>query len=85
MTKATKTKRQTKNEGPNYLIIGKGRTIFVVSGATREISPLDKATSDDVLNLVRERQQLGQKLKKLLTSKGFALADKGVIDLEAGS
>jgi hypothetical protein len=82
MAKAKRAKARTKSNKPNYVIIGKGGHILVVSGATGEITTLGKAQSGEVLELVRARQALGKRLAALLSRKGFALTDEVVIDLE---
>jgi hypothetical protein len=82
MIKTKPIKRKAKAGKPNYIIIGKGGNILVVSGATGQISTLDKARSEEVLELVRQRQKIGRQLAAILSDKGFVLTDEVVIDIE---
>jgi len=73
---------ESKGNKPNYVIVGKGGEVYVVSGATGQISALEKAQADEVLELVRARQKIGRQLAAFLNDKGLVLTDEVVIDIE---
>lgn len=84
MAKATKrrSKRRSKSGNPNYVIVGKGGEIVLVSGATHEVYTLNKAQSADVLKLIRVRQKLGRALTELLRREGFVVSTMGAVHLQ---
>jgi hypothetical protein len=82
MAKTKGTRRRGKSGKPNYIIVGKGREVVLVSGATDEVYTLNKAQSANVLKLIRERQKLGRELTELLRREGFVLSPLGAVHLQ---
>lgn len=84
MARGTKRKRRSKSKSskPNYVIVGKGGEVVLVSGATREVYTLNKTQSANVLKLIRERQKLGRALTELLRREGFVLTPMGAVHLQ---
>ena len=82
MAKTKGTRRRSKSGKPNYIIVGKGREVVLVSGATDEVYTLNKAQSANVLKLIRERQKLGRELTELLRREGFVLSPMGAVHLQ---
>jgi hypothetical protein len=76
------TKRRSKSSKANYVIVGKGGEVILVSGATREVYTLNKAQSANVLKLIRERQKLGRALTELLRKEGFVLSPMGAVHVQ---
>jgi hypothetical protein len=81
-TKKVTTKFRKGRRGPNYLIVGQDGTFLLTSGASGKIRALNPAEVKRVVPLLKERQRLGRLLAEALETKGFALADDGVVDLE---
>jgi hypothetical protein len=81
-TKRTRRRSKSKSGKPNYIIVGKGREVVLVSGATDEVYTLNKTQSANVLKLIRERQKLGRELTELLRREGFVLSPLGAVHLQ---
>ena len=78
MAKA-KSKAKAKGAGPNILFVGKDGKIVIASGTGDVTVTSAAALGDDLIKLIKKRQEEGKELTEALATAKFAVAHSWVV------
>jgi UDP-N-acetylglucosamine enolpyruvyl transferase len=78
-TKAGKVSRRRIAVSRDYLFVAANNVLVIVSGATGETHTLNAADTKEVLQLLKQRQKIGNKVTALLKKRGFSVGGDDII------
>jgi len=66
----------------NYLILASDGSLYLASGSTGKVSQVSADTAEEVLSLLKKRQDLGKEIAKVLENHGYDVSDGDFGDID---